>query len=213
MLRKECPPYNARMTDSKIFVGIRPIRSSSDKPTQPSAPRCQWDGCDSPGVQRAPVGSAAEGLYLSFCVKHSKIYAKGYSFYPSHSDPVVARYQLDAAAGKIATRGVRTDREHREAPLPSSIPSGSAKSLRARGIANRSHAAAAAPQIKLKPLEVKAFEVLGLEQVATSEEIKSRYKERLKADHPDANSGDRKSEDRLRATIEAYRILKLNGFC
>jgi len=54
---------------------------------------------------------------------------------------------------------------------------------------------------------------LGLEQVATSEEIKSRYKERLKADHPDANSGDRKSEDRLRATIEAFRILKLNGFC
>lgn len=32
-------------------------------------------------------------------------------------------------------------------------------------------------------------------------------------DHPDAESGDRNSEDELRAAIDAYKILKLNGFC
>jgi DnaJ-class molecular chaperone len=31
--------------------------------------------------------------------------------------------------------------------------------------------------------------------------------------HPDANEGNRTSEDELRASIEAYKILKLNGFC
>jgi DnaJ-class molecular chaperone len=126
---------------------------------------------------------------------------------------VVAKYQLDAAAGKIATRGVRTDREHRETPLPSSIPSGSAKSLRARGRASQPNTTTPSSQTKLKPLEAKAFEALGLQQSATADEIKHRYKERLKADHPDANSGDRQSEDRLQATIGAYRILKINGFC
>lgn len=204
------------MTDSKIFVGLRPIRTSSGQPkqsSQPNVPLCQWEGCENPGPQRAPVGSAAEGLYLSLCPQHSKIYARGYNYYPSHSDPVIAKYQLDAAAGKIATRGVRIDREHRETPLPSSIPSGSAKSLRARGKASQPNTAASSSQPKLKPLEAKAFETLGLQQTATAEEIKRRYKKRLKADHPDANSGNRQSEERLQATIEAYRILKLNGFC
>ncbi|WP_312470546.1 J domain-containing protein [Rhizobium sp.] len=199
------------MTDSKIFVGLRPIRSSRDKPTQPTGPKCQWDGCDNSGTQRAPVGSAAEGLYLTFCLEHSKAYGRGYSYYPSHSDPVIAKYQLDAAAGKIATRGVRTDQPKLETPLPSSVPSGSAKSLKARGKATQPSAATSSRT--LKPLEAKAFETLGLQQIATPEEIKRRYKERLKLHHPDANNGNRQSEDRLRATIEAYKILNVNGFC
>ena len=204
------------MTESKIFVGLRPIRSSSsNKPTRPIGPRCQWDGCENTGTNRAPVGSAADGLYLSFCPQHSKAYAKGYSYYPSQSDPVIARYQLDAAAGKIATRGVRSTQEQLETPLPSSIPSGSAKSLKARGKASQPNAPTTSSllRIKLKPLEAKAFETLGIQQIASPEDIRRRYKERLKLDHPDANNGDRQSEDRLRATIEAYKILKLNGFC
>jgi DnaJ-domain-containing protein 1 len=201
------------MTDSKIFVNIRPTRSKRFQQTEPSGPQCQWDGCEHRGTTRAPVGSAAEGLYLTFCPQHSKIYAKGYSYYPSQSDPSIARYQLDAAAGRIATRGVKSSQGQLETPLPSSIPSGSAKSLRARGKVGQRHATSSPQQMKLKPLETKAFETLGLQQSATPDDIKSRYKERLKLHHPDANSGDRQSEDRLRATIEAYRILKLNGFC
>jgi hypothetical protein len=200
------------MTESKIFVGLRATRSGRDKPTKPTGPQCQWEGCENAGTNRAPVGSTADGLYLTFCPQHSKIYAKGYSYYPSQSDPVIARYQLEAAAGKIATRGVRTDHQKFETPLPSSIPSGSAKSLRARGKASQLNSTTSS-RPKLKPLEAKAFETLGLQQIATADEIRNRYKEQLKLHHPDANSGDRKSEDRLRATIEAYRILKLNGFC
>jgi DnaJ-class molecular chaperone len=66
---------------------------------------------------------------------------------------------------------------------------------------------------KLKVLEAKAFETLGLSPEATPEEIRSRYKERLKMHHPDANQGNRNSEDELRASIDAHKILKLNGFC
>jgi len=212
LLRTRHPPYKMPMSDTKIFVGLRPIRSSRDKQTQPTGPKCQWDGCEKSGTQRAPVGSAAEGLYLTFCLEHSKIYGRGYSYYPSHSDPVVARYQLDAAAGKIATLGVRTDQPRFETPLPSSVPSGSAKSLRARGKATQPSAGASSRKT-LKPLEAKAFETLGLHEMAAPEDIRQRYKERLKLHHPDANSGNRQSEDALRATIEANRILKLNGFC
>jgi DnaJ-class molecular chaperone len=65
----------------------------------------------------------------------------------------------------------------------------------------------------LKVLEAKAFETLGLSEDATPEEIRVRYKQKLKMHHPDANQGNRNSEDDLRAAIDAHKILKLNGFC
>jgi hypothetical protein len=203
------------MSDSKIFVGIRPIRSGRPKTTrEPNGPKCQWDGCENPGTHKAPVGGAAEGLYLVFCAEHSKQYNKGYDYSPGNSDPIIAKYQLDAAAGRIPARGVRMGQQNREMPLPSSVPSGSAKSLRARGKAGQSTGANHLPQQrKLRPLEAQAFEALALSQTATADDIRRRYKERLKLDHPDANSGDRGSEDRLHATISAYRILKGSGFC
>lgn len=98
--------------------------------------------------------------------------------------------------------------------MPSTVRSGSAKALNARKTAAQRQAQKTDFQIrKLKVLEAKAFETLGLSPDATPEEIKSRYKERLKMHHPDANQGDRTSEDELRASIEAHKILKLNGFC
>ena len=66
---------------------------------------------------------------------------------------------------------------------------------------------------RLKPLEAKALETLGLGAQATGEQIKSRYKDLVKQHHPDANGGDRGSEDRLRSVLEAYRLLKQAGFC
>jgi len=35
----------------------------------------------------------------------------------------------------------------------------------------------------------------------------------VKRHHPDANGGDRTSEDKLREIIESYNYLKKTGFC
>jgi DnaJ-domain-containing protein 1 len=66
---------------------------------------------------------------------------------------------------------------------------------------------------KAKPLEAKALETLGLDTKATGKEIKARYKELVKLHHPDANGGDRGSEDRFRDVLQAYRVLKQAGLC
>ena len=44
-------------------------------------------------------------------------------------------------------------------------------------------------------------------------EIKARFKELVKRHHPDANGGDRSTEDRLGEIIQAYNYLKSVGFC
>ena len=60
--------------------------------------------------------------------------------------------------------------------------------------------------------ERKALDALGLEAEATTPEIKVRFKALVKRHHPDANGGDRSTEDRLREIIQAYNYLKSIGF-
>ncbi|MDH4441347.1 MAG: J domain-containing protein [Rhizobium sp.] len=200
-------------TDSKIFVGLRSTKKKPVAQRVDSGPKCQWDGCEKHGTHRAPVGRDAEGLYLVFCTEHVKDYNRGYNYQTNLSDPVTARYQREAASGARPTVGTSAA-EAKEMPLPSTARSGSAKAINARKTAAQRQAAVADLQKrKLKVLEAKAFDALGVSPDATPEEIRSRYKECLKLHHPDANQGDRNSEDKLRASIDAYKILKLNGFC
>jgi DnaJ-class molecular chaperone len=42
--------------------------------------------------------------------------------------------------------------------------------------------------------------------------MKMRFKELVKRHHPDANGGDRSTEDRLVEIIQAYNYLKSVGF-
>lgn len=201
------------MADSKIFVGLRSTRKKSAPHSEPTGPKCQWDGCEKTGSHRAPVGRDAEGLYLLFCLEHVKEYNKGYNFATDLSKADIARYQREATTGGRQTFGTVVN-QATEAPMPSTARSGSAKALNARkGATQRQLHRTDLHVRKLKVLEARAFDTLGLLPNATPQEIKSRYKERLKMHHPDTNEGNRASEDALRASIEAHRILKLNGFC
>jgi curved DNA-binding protein CbpA len=208
-----CIHISTMTLDSKILVGLRSTRKKSSPNSNPAGPKCQWDGCEKTGTHRAPVGRDAEGLYLMFCLEHVKEYNKGYNFATGHSDADVARYQKEATTGARQTWGTAIQQDT-ELPMPSTVRSGTAKALNARKTAAQRQAQKADLQKrKLKVLEARAFETLGLSPDATPAEIRSRYKERLKMHHPDTNRGNRISEDELRASIDAHRILKLNGFC
>ena len=56
--------------------------------------------------------------------------------------------------------------------------------------------------------ERKALQVMGLGADATLEIVKAKYKALVKQHHPDANGGDRSTEDRLIEIIKAYNYLK-----
>jgi curved DNA-binding protein CbpA len=56
--------------------------------------------------------------------------------------------------------------------------------------------------------ERKALQVMGLEPDATLQVVKAKYKALVKQHHPDANGGDRSTEDRLIEIIKAYNYLK-----
>jgi DnaJ-domain-containing protein 1 len=68
---------------------------------------------------------------------------------------------------------------------------------------------------RVKPLhepDRRALETLGIHGKADTVEIKQAYKRLVKIHHPDANGGDKASEERLRSIIAAYTHLKAKGF-
>ena len=75
------------------------------------------------------------------------------------------------------------------------------------------HARPASEGRKILNAQRRAFDVLGLEANAKRTDIKARFKILVKRHHPDANGGDRGSEDTLREIIQAYNYLKSAGFC
>ncbi|OCP22055.1 MULTISPECIES: J domain-containing protein [unclassified Ensifer] len=205
--------------DSKYFDRIRTRRKVEPR-AEPAAPTCQWDGCDKKGVHRAPVGRNAEGQYFMFCFEHVKEYNKGYNYFSGLSDSEVARYQKEAVTGHRPTWTVGVNKNAKNSPTQSQTRSGSAGAqARMRdpfGFVSEAKARAGRPeprQRKLKTLEAKAYETLGLGASASASDIKAAYKDLVKKHHPDANGGDRGSEERFRAVIQAYQLLKQAGFC
>ncbi len=198
---------------SKYFEKIR-VRPDPKAEAKANAPACQWDGCKEPGTHRAPVGRMKEGEYFRFCFDHVREYNKSFNYFSGVPDSDVARFQKEALTGHRPTWKMGTSGNARFAPEQAQVRSGRAgyyKNL--RDPFNLFEAKTEVRQRQARPLEVKALETLGLPPSATKEAIKAKYKELVKIHHPDANGGDRASEDRFREVLQAYRMLKQAGMC
>ncbi|MGE0500812.1 MAG: J domain-containing protein [Rhizobiaceae bacterium] len=199
----------------KYFEKIR-VRRDPEAELKSRAPRCQWDGCDQAGTHRAPVGRMKEGEYFRFCVDHVREYNKGFNWFSGLADSEIARYQKEALTGNRPTWIMGANGATRTAPDVAQFRSGTARyHNRIRDPFNLfgDRRDAQPRERKAKPLEAKALETLGLDVKATGGEIRARYKELVKLHHPDANGGDRGSEDRFRDVLQAYRVLKQAGLC
>ncbi len=200
---------------SKYFDNIR-IRRKPQAEAAASAPRCQWDGCDEPGTHRAPVGRMREGEYFRFCLDHVRHYNKGFNYFSGLADTDIARFQKEALTGHRPTWKMGSNGSGQFAGEFSRHRSGSAAYHNRLGDPFGlfgSGAPQAPRKRKLRSMEARAIETLGLDENATGAEIKARYKELVKRHHPDANGGNRESEDRFRDVIQAYRLLKQAGLC
>ena len=199
----------------KYFERIR-VRPDPEAELKSRAPRCQWDGCDQAGTHRAPVGRMREGEYFKFCFDHVREYNKGFNYFSGLADSEIARFQKEALTGHRPTWSMGVNAAARSSPDIAQQRSGRA------GYYNRMRdpynlfdggRENGPRERKAKPLEAKALDTLGLDVRATASDIKARYKELVKRHHPDANGGDRGSEDRFRDVLQAYRVLKQAGLC
>jgi curved DNA-binding protein CbpA len=200
---------------SKYFEKIR-IRPDDKARAKADAPSCQWDGCNAPGTHRAPVGRQREGEYFRFCIDHVRLYNKNFNYFSGAPDEEIARFQKEAMIGHRPTWKMGAGGQARYSADFARKRSGSAGYYSRLGDPFNLFTAERAEQVparKLKTLETRALETLGLAENATGAEIKARYKELVKRHHPDLNGGNRASEDRFRDVVQAYRLLRQAGLC
>ncbi|HEV7254242.1 MAG TPA: J domain-containing protein [Mesorhizobium sp.] len=197
---------------SKYFEKIR-IRADASRSAGAAGPLCQWDGCEAPSTHRAPVGRMREGEYFRFCFDHVREYNKGYNYFSGLGDGEIARFQKEALTGHRPTWRMGTSGHWGTRAADDFAPRRAGRRMRDPfNLFGDKEKEAPRPR-KVRTLEGKALDTLGLEQNASADAIKARYKELVKRHHPDANGGDRGSEDRLRDVLQAYRTLRGAGLC
>ncbi|HVY57689.1 MAG TPA: J domain-containing protein [Xanthobacteraceae bacterium] len=199
--------------DSPLFDRIR-VKPDQDRRVRAHCPGCEWPGCAAPATHRAPKGRQREQEYWRFCLEHVREYNQSYNFFAGMSDEAVARYQKDAITGHRPTWKMGLGRQFD--PGRVFDPTGETDDPFGlfQGTGARTERTRPRPERRtVRNAERKALHALGLEIEAGRDDIKARFKELVKRHHPDANGGDRASEDKLREIIEAYNYLKSVGFC
>jgi curved DNA-binding protein CbpA len=206
---------------SKFFDSIR-IKPNKAAAKQQARARettlmlCEWPDCKDKGSHRAPKGRNNAREYWHFCLNHVREYNQSYNFFSGMNDEAIARYQKDALTGHRPTwkMGANTSAGRGKSGVEAefdgaSDPFSVFSELNGRGRWRPGpNAAPRSEGRKVFNAERKALQVMGLGPGATLEDVKVKYKALVKQHHPDANGGDRSTEDRLIEIIKAYNYLK-----
>ena len=205
---------------SKFFdsIRIKPNKLSAKQQAQAreEAAMCEWAGCQNKGPHRAPKGRENSREYFHFCLNHVREYNQSYNFFQGMNADAVARYQKDALTGHRPTwkmgantagkKGKQAAEDLDGAADPFSMfselngrgrwrpgPGARGQGRDPQGDERRAQGAAGdGPRPPKRP----------------SRTVKAKYKALVKQHHPDANGGDRSTEDRLIEIIKAYNYLK-----
>jgi hypothetical protein len=198
---------------SKFFDSIRvkPTKAKPEAKPREAVVNCEWAGCQNKGAHRAPKGRENAREYWHFCLVRE--YNQSYNFFSGMNAEAVARYQKDALTGHRPTwkmganGGVKPGAK--DAELDGAFdPFSMFSEINGRANWRRGPEAPKAETRKVMNAERKALQVMGLGPDATLADVKVKYKALVKQHHPDANGGDRSTEDRLIEIIKAYNYLK-----
>lgn len=207
---------NSKYFDS-IRVAPRREREERERTERGRLPECQWKGCPHKASHKAPKGRGRDGEYFHFCLDHVRQYNSSYNYFDGMSDGEVETFIKDAVTGHRPTWkvGANASAPGIDQAAYADRIGPNARVRDPHGVLSRrggtKGAAASKLRRQLRPLEKKAFASLNLRHEAEKDEIKSRFKELVKLHHPDANGGDRRSEEKLREIIQAYNYLKQVG--
>jgi hypothetical protein len=168
----------------------------------PDAPgrHCDYPGCADGGGYRAPKSRDSLNEYWWFCLDHVRDYNARWDFYKGMTpDQIEAQTRDDTGwqrptwpLGRLGQKFF--DEEHLRDPM--------------EGLAAR-RAKAAERMRAVTPAELREpLNTLGLEWPVSLDAVKTRYKELAKRNHPDANGGDRKAEERLKTINLAYAAIR-----
>ena len=180
-----------------------------------AAKRCAAPGCREPAEVNVPKSRHNMDDRHWLCRVHLREHNAQWDFFAGMSHEEIQRFCLDAITGHRPTwpLGERAAMSRNQSGEPERA---SYTSYRFEDGFAVFEEAAEAPERPRRPrltkAQLDALAVLNLEEHASLHDIKARYKELVKRFHPDANGGNRGTEERLRQVIKAYGHLRATGF-
>lgn len=157
---------------------------------------CDHPGCGGHGGFRAPKSRRALNDYYWFCLDHVREYNRAWDYYKGMSP------------GEIEAEMRRDTTWQRPTwPLGRLGLGGDERMVDPFGVLGRRRSQPRA-EAKEAPAELRGpLATLELVWPVTRDDVKRAYKALAKRFHPDANSGDRAAEDRLKTINVAYTTL------
>lgn len=164
-------------------------------------------GCPLDGDYRAPKSRDSLRDYFWFCLEHVRSYNAAWDFYRGMSPGQIEAHMRDDTGwqrptwplGRLGGGSAEEDlvRDPLDILGAAGMPQGR------NGRSQRKGAGHGAPADLRQPLDT-----LGLAWPVSLDEVKSRYKELAKRNHPDANGGDRAAEERFKTINLAYALVR-----
>lgn len=184
-----------------------------------SARRCEWEGCEKPGLYRAPRSREHLNEFRWFCLEHVREYNSRWNFYENMTEEEISASMASDQLwgrptwklGKGAEEGGGPPNPHvdgqafKRLGLDDPLEALGEKATLNPG--ERAQAREARERTLPKTIR-KALTIMELDALATKTDIRLRYKELVKRYHPDQNGGDRSEEARLREVLWAWDQLK-----
>jgi hypothetical protein len=179
------------------MIATRP-QFQAESPASDTPPKlCEADGCTEPGPHRAPKSRNNLREFRWFCLAHVRAYNLSWDYYKDMSPAEIeANLRADAMWQRPTWPLGRLGHAARlEQVLEDELN-------HSFGIKTK---AATPPKL---PGELnEALNVLELAWPVTLPAVKAKYKKLAKRYHPDANNGDRKSEEIFKSINLAYTTI------
>lgn len=158
---------------------------------------CEWPGCSDDGLYRAPRSRDDLRRYRWFCLDHVCQVNAAWNYYGGMNDHEVEDdVRKDSVwrrpSWRLGTGGNPFGQGPDALEDPFGLFGGAEPAQRQRG-----------PRTP----EEKAMMVLELDPPLTTASVKARYKELVKRHHPDANGGDKGSEEMFKQIHQAYQTI------
>ena len=195
--------YRPKFTD----IRVKPPASETSRAKAVETRTCEHPSCDQAGEFPAPK-QFGDGKHW-FCKRHAAEYNRSFNFFDTMNEEQLKAFNENARYGFKQTwkfgAGPMGGDKASKAQDPKTWRGAEffedRESAREARRANRSATGVAK----------RALEELDLKANAKPPEIRARYAEYVRRFHPDSNSGDRSSEEKLAKVIRAGKTLKAAG--
>jgi len=218
----------SKYLDDIYDIRVKPRRGPNGKKAARAAPPkkrpCEWPECQERAEHRAPKSPDQLRQYRWFCMDHAREYNKQWNFFDGMDEDQIREYMEKGNLWDRPTWKVGTNPEGSKAKAgfqPGTDRPGGFDPAGGRhdpyDLFDDGPGAERAgrnwkPESHLPQRTRVALANLNLDETATLQDIKTRYKELLIRFHPDTNGGDRSAEERLTQVIDAFNHLRAVKF-